>query len=160
MPSPSLIATFLAGLTLSHALHHMKHPAVHTVNQRDSELTLRVTNKCSDNIHPALLTQSGTPPNTSGFPLTSGTSRDLTVSADWQGRIWGRTNCTFDQNGKPQSGQGERVCTTGDCGQFLQCQGAVSQHSFEDTVTDLEPGSCTSNVGRIHHAGFTGPYLL
>lgn len=127
MSSPWGTLAFLAFVAhRTHAQHHMKQPAVHTVNARDSNLLLRVTNQCSEDIYPAILTQSGVGPDTSGFPLTSGRSRDLTVSADWQGRVWGRTNCTFGQDGKPMSGQGAAVCSTGDCGQFLECQGAVS----------------------------------
>ena len=122
-----ITVAFLACVTpLSYAQHHMKQPAVHTVNARDSNLLLRVTNQCTEDIYPAVLTQSGVGPDTSGFLLTSGASNDLTVSADWQGRVWGRTNCTFGKDGKPMSGQGASVCSTGDCGQFLECQGAVS----------------------------------
>lgn len=56
------------------------------------------------------------------FKLSPGSNKTLHVSQDWQGRVWGRTNCTFNDAGKP-SGQG-RQCTTGDCGPFLQCKGA------------------------------------
>ena len=122
----TILVLVACAISPTRALHHMKQPALHTVNTRDSNLVIRMTNKCAEDIHPAVLTQAGAGPDTSGFLLTSGDSRDLTVSADWQGRVWGRTNCTFDADGKPKSGQGERVCSTGDCGQFLECQGAVS----------------------------------
>ncbi|HET6346414.1 MAG TPA: thaumatin family protein, partial [Myxococcota bacterium] len=46
--------------------------------------------------------------------LASGASVQLTASADWSGRLWGRTGCTFD-------GDGAGACATGDCGGQLQC---------------------------------------
>lgn len=110
------------------ALHHFKHPVMHTVNRPDSDIPLHITNQCAEDLYPAILTQTGTGPASSGFLLASGDSTKLTVSANWQGRVWGRTNCTFDENGRvPASGQGRAPCSTGDCGQFVECAGAVRQ---------------------------------
>jgi hypothetical protein len=55
------------------------------------------------------------------FKLSPGSNQTVHVSDDWQGRVWGRTNCTFDGSGNA-SGNGP-ACTTGDCGGVVQCQG-------------------------------------
>ena len=119
----------IAALLLSQpaaAIHHFRQPPVHTVHRRDSDIPLRVRNQCNEDIWPAVLTQHGRGPSHTGFILVPGNSTELTVGQDWQGRVWARTNCTFDENGNvPPSSQGKATCSTGDCGQFLECQGAV-----------------------------------
>ncbi|KAH0837588.1 hypothetical protein AYO21_05078 [Fonsecaea monophora] len=96
-------------------------------------LPLRVTNNCKEPIWPAILTQSGTGPASSGFLLGSGATKSQTVGLDWKGRVWARTNCSFPTTTgstsalpplPPSSGQGGSPCQTGDCGMFLECQGA------------------------------------
>ena len=52
----------------------------------------------------------------------------MTVGKAWQGRVWGRTNCSFNSAG---DGPGENklngiACSTGDCGGIVDCRGAVS----------------------------------
>jgi hypothetical protein len=134
------------------ALHHLKHPAMHTVNRRDSDIPLHVTNQCSEDIYPAILTQSGTGPRAAGFLLTPGNSTKLTVSADWRGRVWGRTNCTFDDNGHvPASSQGRSPCSSGDCGQFVECQGAVSSPPNCYSLSSHLQGQSTCNTGGVYH---------
>lgn len=138
------IVPLLSAISVSQALHHMRQSALHTVNRRDSDLPLRVTNRCEEDIYPAIFTQAGVGPDTSGFHLAPGATRNLTVSADWQGRVWGRTNCTVDQDGNPRSGQGGRTCTTGDCGTFPECQGVVGhslldESRYSDTQSRLAP---------------------
>ncbi|KAI9783115.1 MAG: hypothetical protein M1839_004284 [Geoglossum umbratile] len=71
---------------------------------------------CAEVIHPAISTQAGTGPGTGGFMLSPGDSKTLSVSSDWQGRVWGRTNCTFDGD---RGGGGK--CMTGDCNGVLDC---------------------------------------
>ena len=93
---------------------------------RDTTVPLRVTNNCPETIWPAVLTQNGVGPRSSGFELEPGASNPQEVSGDWQGRVWGRTNCSFSSAREPASGQGGIVCQTGDCGQFLECRGTVS----------------------------------
>lgn len=106
--------------------HHLDEPAIHFVNTRDSERPLRISNYCPEVLYPAILTVSGTGPASSGFRLEPGATQAQTVSADWRGRVWGRTNCTFNSDGSvPVSGQGGRACGTGDCGYFVKCLGAV-----------------------------------
>ncbi|KIW43747.1 uncharacterized protein PV06_04818 [Exophiala oligosperma] len=95
------------------------------VHPRDINLPLRVTNNCNEPIWPAILTQNGRGPASSGFVLQPGDTNPQTVSGDWRGRVWGRTNCSFPGSGSgPSSGSGGVACTTGDCGSFLQCPGA------------------------------------
>ncbi|KAI1610062.1 thaumatin family-domain-containing protein [Exophiala viscosa] len=86
------LVTSLVGAAVAESLH------LHT---RDTTLPLRITNNCNEAIWPAILTQGGTGPASSGFMLASG-----------------------DTNPQTTSGQGGAPCTTGDCGNFLECQGA------------------------------------
>jgi len=111
-------------LLLSTILHL---PAAQAVTM----LPLRVTNNCKEPVWPAILSQDGTPPASSGFRLDPGETNALEVGLDWKGRVWARTNCSFPDTGSaPASGQGGAPCQTGDCGTFLQCQGAVGDSIF------------------------------
>jgi hypothetical protein len=83
-------------------------------------IPLIVTNQCSEEIYPAINTQHSTGPATNGFQLGPGESRNLSVAHDWQGRVWGRTNCSFTNDHSSQ-----RACRTGDCAGALDCQVAV-----------------------------------
>ncbi|KAI9783144.1 MAG: hypothetical protein M1816_001595 [Peltula sp. TS41687] len=88
---------------------------------------LKVTNGCPETIYPAISTQAGVGPGINGFELRPGTSRELAVSSDWQGRVWGRTNCSFNAAGTGASNRGGlngggRACTTGDCGGIVNCR--------------------------------------
>jgi hypothetical protein len=93
--------------------------------KRDS-VPLVVSNQCEGIIWPGIGTQAGTGAGTGGFELTPGSSKSLMVSADWQGRVWGRTNCSFNAAGTGASnlngnnGAGA-ACSTGDCGGVLNC---------------------------------------
>lgn len=91
----------------------------------DGRIPLVITNKCDDTIWPGITTQSGTGPGTGGFELVAGNSTRLWVAPDWQGRIWGRTNCTVDGD--------SCSCDTGDCLKKLDCEFSVSevQHFVE-----------------------------
>jgi hypothetical protein len=81
-------------------------------------IPLTVTNKCDSTIWPGIATQAGKGPGTGGFELTPGKSKDLWVSSDWQGRVWGRTNCTVKDD--------SCSCKTGDCFGKLDCESSVS----------------------------------
>ncbi|KAF4843548.1 Pathogenesis-related protein 5 [Colletotrichum siamense] len=85
----------------------------------NGRIPLKITNTCSEPIWPGITTQHGVGPGTGGFELGAGESRDLWVGPTWQGRAWGRTNCTV--NGESAG------CTTGDCFGKLNCEfsGAV-----------------------------------
>ncbi|KAI9730070.1 MAG: hypothetical protein M1834_006062 [Cirrosporium novae-zelandiae] len=105
----------------------MKRDRVHWVNRRASDKPLNIINQCRETIYPGILTNSGTGPGTGGFKLEAGGVNNLSVSADWSGRVWGRTNCSFNANGTGASNSGlnggGQACTTGDCGGVVDCQG-------------------------------------
>lgn len=83
-------------------------------------IPIHITNQCEDAIWPGIATQSGTGPGVGGFELESGGTSDLKVSPDWQGRIWGRTNCTVSGD--------SASCETGDCFGKMNCEFSVSDH--------------------------------
>ncbi|KAK3996482.1 thaumatin family-domain-containing protein [Cladorrhinum sp. PSN332] len=95
-------------------------------------IPLVVTNNCGETIWPGIGTQNGIGPGTGGFELGPRESRRMFVSPDWQGRVWGRTNCSFNADGTAPSnlngvnGNGA-ACLTGDCFARLDCEftGAV-----------------------------------
>ncbi|KAL6707447.1 hypothetical protein ACN47E_004017 [Coniothyrium glycines] len=92
-------------------------------DRRKADITpLLVTNHCPGDIWPGISTQSGSGPGENGFKLEPGETRNQTVSEDWQGRVWGRTNCSFNDDGTgPSSGSG-KACLSGDCNGILNCQ--------------------------------------
>jgi hypothetical protein len=55
-----------------------------------------------------------TPPDGGAWTLGPGQTVTLTYPSTWNGRIWGRTGCSFDN-----AGQGS--CATGDCGSGITC---------------------------------------
>ena len=96
------------------------------LRKRDgSGVQLVISNQCKEPLWPAMETQAGTGSGTGGFFLAPGTSRSLTVSGDWQGRVWGRTNCSFNAAGTAATSGGGAACTTGDCNGKLSCAGSV-----------------------------------
>lgn len=106
----------------------MKRAPLQYVSQRDETRPLAVSNLCKETIYPGIATQAGTAPQVSGFQLTTGQTMNLTVSADWQGRVWGRTNCSFNLAGTGPSNNGGyngygQACGTGDCGGVVNCKG-------------------------------------
>ena len=122
--------------------------------KRDTSIPLIISNLCESTIWPGIGTQAGTGAGTGGFALDPGTSRNLTVSPDWQGRIWGRTNCSFNVGGSGPSqlngvnGNGA-ACATGDCGGVLDCVNTVSfPLPLPKAVLIYDIGSYTSHFGR------------
>lgn len=125
-----VLLTHLSANSGVHAVHHMKRAPLQYVNRRDDNRPLKVSNTCPDVIYPGIATQAGTGPSQSGFKLNSGDSQTLTVSADWQGRVWGRTNCSFNPAGTGPGNNGGNngggsACFTGDCGGVLNCMVTV-----------------------------------
>jgi hypothetical protein len=120
----------LASLPLADAMHHMALKAPRKQLRRKLDITpLLITNRCPGDIWPGISTQSGNGPKENGFKLQSGETKNQTVSEDWQGRVWGRTNCTFnsDGSGPAQSGGNGKACLSGDCYGKLDCQVGVSE---------------------------------
>ncbi|KAL9581218.1 MAG: hypothetical protein Q9212_004027 [Teloschistes hypoglaucus] len=120
------IISFLLLYTLPEVsgIHHMDRGPLAWVNRRADNRPLNIINQCKETIYPGIGTQAGTGPGTQGFQLAPGQRRDLTVSADWQGRVWGRTNCSFNAAGTAPASSGTGVaCRTGDCGGTVNCRG-------------------------------------
>ncbi|QDS74096.1 hypothetical protein FKW77_009650 [Venturia effusa] len=103
-------------MSLKNSIYHASLSLVLAVANAagKTDIPLLVTNNCRDTVWPGLFTSNGSGPESTGFELSAGSSRNLSVLSDWNGRIWGRTNCTFN---------GDRVgsCGTGACGTSLEC---------------------------------------
>ncbi|KAF2797172.1 Osmotin, thaumatin-like protein [Melanomma pulvis-pyrius CBS 109.77] len=112
----------LSGLPLVGGVHHMSIKAPRRLQLRKEPVTpLLVTNSCPETIWPGISTQSGDGPKENGFELLPGKTYNQTVSEDWQGRVWGRTNCSFNDDGTgPKNGQG-KACRSGDCNGIIDC---------------------------------------
>ena len=120
----------LSTCPLATALHHMRIPPYPLVHARANSVPLVITNHCKETIYPGVATQAGTSPGTNGFGLSPGATRNLTVGYDWQGRVWGRTNCSFNSDGTGPSNTGGNngggaACSTGDCFGVVECKVAV-----------------------------------
>ncbi len=142
--SASLLTTFclLSFVTSAFAYHTNRYFETHGSKElapprwgpptkRDGTIPLVVSNLCPNTIWPGVGTQAGTGPGTGGFELATGDSMSLAVSADWQGRVWGRTNCSFNVAGTGAANLngnngGGAACDSGDCGGVLNCVMTVS----------------------------------
>ncbi|KAG6489210.1 thaumatin-like protein 1 [Zingiber officinale] len=77
--------------------------------------TFEIVNRCSTTVWAAWATI--TPQAGGGRQLNQGESWTININAGATGgRIWPRTGCSFDGNGRGS-------CQTGDCGGVLQCGG-------------------------------------
>ncbi|EUC29834.1 glycoside hydrolase family 2 protein [Bipolaris zeicola 26-R-13] len=113
----------LGGLPLAEGLHHMAMKAPLKTNRRKLDITpLLITNRCPESIWPGISTQSGSGPSENGFELKPGETKNQTVSEDWQGRLWGRTNCSFNDDGSAAASGRGKACATGDCAGALNCK--------------------------------------
>jgi Thaumatin family len=90
-------------------------------NDWNGQIPISVTNNCFETIWPGITTQNGTGPGTGGFELPPGIRKDMWVSPNWQGRIWGRSNCTVNGN--------SCSCETGDCFGEMDCKFSVRRLS-------------------------------
>lgn len=127
--------------------------------RKTQNIPLKITNKCTETIWPGLASQQGTGPGTGGFELESGSSKDLKVGDDWQGRVWGRTNCSFNDDGsgpsnKAGSNGGGQACKTGDCNGVLDCVVTVGQ------VSQFFRFSSTDNGRVIHQSLWPSSFYL
>lgn len=79
--------------------------------------TIRFQNKCAYTIYVGIQNNPGKElPLQGGFRMDAGTIQVHQVAADWAGRFWPRSGCSFN-------GEGGH-CETGDCGGRLHCGGA------------------------------------
>ena len=112
----------LSCISATNALHHMNRKAPLRMNRRKEPITpLLTTNNCPEVIYPGISTQSGDGPKENGFKLEPGETRNQTVSEDWQGRVWGRTNCSFNADGTGSNDGGPKACRSGDCNGIVNC---------------------------------------
>lgn len=116
MSAVRAVAVLLLALTAS-AEHHMKREKITKRQGGNTNTPILISNWCAETIYPAILTQGGTGPQNTGYTAQPNSNQTVYVSSDWQGRVWGRTNCTFG-NGKAGSS-----CSTGDCGGIQACKG-------------------------------------
>ena len=145
---------FLSTIT---ALHHMKRPPLAYVSRRAETVPLVIKSLCSETIYPGILTQTGTPPSSGGFELQTGQQKNFTVGADWQGRVWGRTNCSFNSQGTGPGNAGGnngggRACGTGDCGGIVNCKGTVCAYPEYPSMDEYRSviGGDTRHPGRVY----------
>ncbi|KAL5973394.1 hypothetical protein ACLOJK_030044 [Asimina triloba] len=97
---------------------------------------LIVVNNCNQSVWPGILGGAGQQsPQDGGFHLSSGEEVVLNVPDGWSGRIWGRSGCCFDNNGKGS-------CETGDCAGQLYCKGMGGQ--IPATVVEMTLGTSKS----------------
>ncbi|KAL5214432.1 hypothetical protein ABZP36_003584 [Zizania latifolia] len=84
----------------------------------ESARVFTIINQCKTTIWPAAT--PGQSFGGGGFALRPGQSMVFTAPVGWSGRIWGRTECNFDQGGNGS-------CATGSCGSALKCGGASGE---------------------------------
>ncbi|KAJ2904913.1 hypothetical protein MKZ38_006954 [Zalerion maritima] len=120
-----------------------------TANGTDSA-PLKISNMCPETVWPGIVSASGLGPGTGGFELPPGHTLGLYVGSTWAGRVWGRTNCSFNAGGTGPSGDAagatmNMACMTGDCFGILDCEqsGAVPATIVEITLTGGEAGMQT-----------------
>lgn len=82
--------------------------------------SFKIVNKCRHTIWPGLLSGATSPqPPTTGFALQSGKSKTINIPKSWSGRIWARSLCGRDSDGKFS-------CLTADCGSGqVECTGGA-----------------------------------
>ncbi|KAF1833071.1 thaumatin family protein [Decorospora gaudefroyi] len=129
----------------------MSRKVHHRMNRRKLPITpLLVTNNCPDTIWPGISTQSGTGPAQTGFELQTGETLNQTVSEDWQGRVWGRTNCSFNSDGSAAESGSGRACLSGDCNGALNCQvGGDVPVSLAEFALDVGDGNTYYDISLV-----------
>lgn len=148
------------------AIHHMRLPPVILDTINSLNRSFRITNHCPVDIYPAIQTQAGEGPAFGGYHAVPGNTTNFNVSGSWQGRIWARTNCTFNANGTSLNGTGN-ACLTGDCEGLLNCDGTVRRARCEECACRnsilinifLLIGS-TGYAGGIHHVRKHEAFIL
>uniref|UniRef100_A0A0E0PG47 Thaumatin-like protein n=1 Tax=Oryza rufipogon TaxID=4529 RepID=A0A0E0PG47_ORYRU len=85
------------------------------VRRCESARVFTIINQCKTMVWPAVT--PGESFGGGGFALKPGQSMVFTAPVGWSGRIWGRTECDFDQAGNGS-------CATGSCGSELKCGGS------------------------------------
>lgn len=81
-------------------------------NRSEGARMFTIINDCKETIWPAVT--PGDQFEGGGFVLKPGQSMVFTAPVGWSGRIWGRTGCSFNQ-------EGNGTCQTASCGSTLKC---------------------------------------
>lgn len=159
---PYLLTILTSIVHVVTAVHHMRLSPVILATTDTSTRPIRITNHCPVDIYPAIQTQAGSGPTFGGYHALPGNTTSFEVSAGWQGRIWARTNCTFNENGTSINGTGAEACLTGDCGGLLDCQGTVRRLYYLccENGTEGDDVGKTSYTRRIHNVGQHESVLL
>ncbi|KAI3828623.1 hypothetical protein L1987_02730 [Smallanthus sonchifolius] len=99
---------------------------------RASGTTITVVNDCGFTVWPGI---SGSPVfDITGFELTEGNSHSFQTPANWSGRLWGRTGCTFN-------GSGHGSCKIGDCGSGeMECNRRLATPPVTVAKFDIKEG--------------------
>lgn len=123
--------TYLERLALACLFLQNCHTATAQTNSTNgNNVPITICNNCHETMWPGIGTQNGVGPSTGGFELVAGNCSTVLVSWDWAGRVWPRTNCSFNANGTGPSnlngvnGNGA-ACLTGDCMGALSCEYTV-----------------------------------
>ncbi|KAJ4298775.1 hypothetical protein N0V88_003808 [Collariella sp. IMI 366227] len=96
-------------------------------------IQLVVANDCGESVWPGIVTQAGTGPGTGGFELSPDTSRLMWIGPDWAGRIWGRTNCSFNADGSgPSNNSGVDGYVPATLAEFTLQGGSSNDQTFYD----------------------------
>jgi hypothetical protein len=113
-----------------------------------------IVNNTSQTIWAAIAGNAGfTTPANGGWIMPPGSTYTVKVANNWQGRIWGRTYCSFDSSGNGS-------CETGDCGHVLQCNGATasSPQTLAEFTLDGAGGNDFYDVSDVD--GFNLPVTI
>ncbi|GAA5935037.1 hypothetical protein JCM10213_000627 [Rhodosporidiobolus nylandii] len=90
---------------------------VATAGLVSADRTFTVENNCGYTIWPAIFTSGGTAPShPTGWEAKAGSSVSFSVADNWNGRLWGRTDCDFSSGSTLPT-----TCSTGGCNGGLVC---------------------------------------
>lgn len=114
-----------------------------------ADRTITFINECTYNAWPASTISDTTSNTISGFELSVGQQKTVSITSTWNGRIWARTGCTFDSAGNGH-------CDTGDCGNLACNTGG----QIPVTLVELNLGSDMSFYDISMVDGFNIPMSL
>ncbi|GAA5850215.1 hypothetical protein JCM8547_001045 [Rhodosporidiobolus lusitaniae] len=85
-----------------------------------ADRSLTINNECSYELWPAVLNtfEDGGYTGSRGWHAAPSSSKTVTLPEKWNGRVWARRGCDFDDSGAGS-------CLAGDCGGGLQCEDAT-----------------------------------
>lgn len=105
-----------------------------------------IVNHCQETVWPGITPSENV--TLTGSILKPGQSTVFTAQPGWHGRIWGRTNCSFDPTGNG-------TCQTGNCGSSLKCSGPGQQATIAEFTLGQPDFYDVSLVG-----GFNLPMIV